>query len=241
MLSLSLSAVLFLGLCISSAVGYGQKILVLGGDGMLGSETVARLKLRGNDITVLHRGTWYWDSSKRIKPWVNFIQCDRDYFNECADKLGDVTREKGMWDAVFDFSGYKPKQIKVNSYLNKLYISSGKRCQPRKTRELESKQREALAFLRAAGAWLFTTSHKVGNAYLPTTHESGRLRRKEFWDCTRPHLSWLQRLKDPVETRKKGLEDKTTTLHVHYTFLYISLTFLHDYNEIALFYILWKI
>ena len=152
MLSLGLSAVLFLGLCISSAVGYGQKILVLGGDGMLGSETVARLKLRGNDITVLHRGTWYWDSSKRIKPWVNFIQCDRDYFNECADKLGDVTREKGMWDAVFDFSGYKPKQIKVNSYLNKLYISSGKRCQPRKTRELESKQREALAFLRAAGA-----------------------------------------------------------------------------------------
>ena len=124
MLSLGLSAVLFLGLCISSAVGYGQKILVLGGDGMLGSETVARLKLRGNDITVLHRGTWYWDSSKRIKPWVNFIQCDRDYFNECSDKLEDVTREKGMWDAVFDFSGYKPKQIKVNSYLNKLYISS---------------------------------------------------------------------------------------------------------------------
>lgn len=123
MLSLGLSAVLFLGLCISSAVGYGQKILVLGGDGMLGSETVARLKLRGNDITVLHRGTWYWDSSKRIKPWVNFIQCDRDYFNECADKLGDVTREKGMWDAVFDFSGYKSKQIKVNSYLNKLFIS----------------------------------------------------------------------------------------------------------------------
>ena len=141
MLSFGLSAVLFLGLCISSAVGYGQKILVLGGDGMLGSETVARLKLRGNDITVLHRGTWYWDSSKRIKPWVNFIQCDRDYFNECSDKLEDVTREKGMWDAVFDFSGYKPKQIKVNSYLNKLYISSGKRCQPRKTREQESKQR----------------------------------------------------------------------------------------------------
>ena len=152
MLSFGLSAVLFLGLCISSAVGYGQKILVLGGDGMLGSETVARLKLRGNDITVLHRGTWYWDSSKRIKPWVNFIQCDRDYFNECSDKLEDVTREKGMWDAVFDFSGYKPKQIKVNSYLNKLYISSGKRCQPRKTRELEAKQRGALAFLRAAGA-----------------------------------------------------------------------------------------
>lgn len=93
---------------------YQQKILVLGGDGMLGSETVARLKLRGHDITILHRGTWYWDSALRIKPWVNFVQCDREDFDVCADKLGDITREKGMFDAVIDFSGYKPSHIKVN-------------------------------------------------------------------------------------------------------------------------------
>ena len=94
---------------------YRQRVLVLGGDGMLGSETVARLKLRGHDITILHRGRWYWDSALRIKPWVNFIQCDRDHFNGCADKLTDITREKGMFDVVMDFSGYKPSHIKVNS------------------------------------------------------------------------------------------------------------------------------
>lgn len=79
---------------------------------MLGSETVARLKLRGHDATILHRGNWYWDSSIRIKPWVNYIQCDRDNLNDCADKLGDITREKGIFDAVIDFSGYRPSQIK---------------------------------------------------------------------------------------------------------------------------------
>lgn len=79
---------------------------------MLGSETVARLKLRGHDITILHRGTWYWDSALRIKPWVKFVQCDREDFDVCADKLGDITREKGIFDAVIDFSGYKPSHIK---------------------------------------------------------------------------------------------------------------------------------
>ena len=80
---------------------------------MLGSETVAKLKIKGHDITVLHRGTWYWDSVLRIKPWVNFIQCDREQIDNCADKLGDIAREKGMFDLVIDFSGYKPSNIKV--------------------------------------------------------------------------------------------------------------------------------
>ena len=112
MYSLFLFAVLYLG--TPSRAQNRKRILVLGGDGMLGSETVARLKLRGHDITILHRGKWYWDSSIRIKPWVNFVQCDRDRFNMCADQLGDITREKGMFDAVIDFSGYRPSQIKVN-------------------------------------------------------------------------------------------------------------------------------
>ena len=110
---LALFALLCLSSCAQNAAQSRKKILVLGGDGMLGSETVARLKLRGHDITVLHRGNWYWDSSLRIKPWVNFIQCDRDHLKECFDKLGDVTREKGLWDAVIDFSGYTPNHIKV--------------------------------------------------------------------------------------------------------------------------------
>lgn len=106
-------------LCFTSSSGaqsrYRQRILVLGGDGMLGSETVARLKLRGHDITIAHRGTWYWDSALRIKPWVKFVPCDRAKFNDCAERLGDVTQEKGMFDVVFDFSGYRSSDIKVNS------------------------------------------------------------------------------------------------------------------------------
>lgn len=107
-------------LCFTSSSGaqsrYRQRILVLGGDGMLGSETVARLKLRGHDITIAHRGTWYWDSALRIKPWVKFVPCDRAKFNDCAERLGDVTQEKGMFDAVFDFSGYRSSDVKVNSH-----------------------------------------------------------------------------------------------------------------------------
>ena len=33
-----------------------------------------------------------------------------------------------------------------------------------------------------------------------------------------------------TNTQTIGLEGKTTTLHVHHTFLYISLPFLHDYD-----------
>ena len=114
MTSLALLAVLCFSFSFLSIVQAQKRILVLGGDGMLGSETVARLKLRGHDITVLHRGNWYWDSSTRIKPWVNFVRCDRDSFNECVVQLVDITKEKGLFDAVIDFSGYKPGQVKVN-------------------------------------------------------------------------------------------------------------------------------
>lgn len=112
MTSLALLAVLCFSFSFLSIVQARKRILVLGGDGMLGSETVARLKLRGHDITVLHRGNWYWDSSTRIKPWVNFVRCDRDSFNECVVQLVDITKEKGLFDAVIDFSGYKPGQVK---------------------------------------------------------------------------------------------------------------------------------
>ena len=108
----------FLFLCFAStglAQPQRKKILVLGGDGLLGSETVARLKLRGHDVTVLNRGTWYWDSAERIKPVVTFIQCDRNKLNACSQKLQDVTREKIFFDVVMDFSGYRRHHIKVTN------------------------------------------------------------------------------------------------------------------------------
>ena len=63
-----------------------------------------------------------------------------------------------------------------------------------KTRELEAKPRGALASVRDSGTWLLTTSRKADNAY-----------QEEFWDCTRPHLSWLR---DSTIRRLDGNEAK---------------------------------
>ena len=47
--------------------------------------------------------------------------------------------------------------------------------------------------------------------------------------CVKEVSVGTSRSDDAMATRKKkGLEEKTITLHVHHTFLYISLPFLHD-------------
>ena len=54
-----------------------QKILLLGGNGMLGGETAVKLLEAGHQVHVLNRGNWYHDSTIRIKPFVRHIKCDR--------------------------------------------------------------------------------------------------------------------------------------------------------------------
>ena len=55
------------------------KILVFGGNGFLGGETVVELlSLNTFDITVVNRGNWKnYDSSIRIQPFVKTINIDR--------------------------------------------------------------------------------------------------------------------------------------------------------------------
>jgi len=88
----------------------GRKILVFGGNGFIGSETVRRLLDRGDQITIVNRGNWYFDSEERIKPYVSaHFKCNRD-------KLLEIECEELMtsdyYDAVIDFSSYNARQIK---------------------------------------------------------------------------------------------------------------------------------
>jgi nucleoside-diphosphate-sugar epimerase len=60
------------------------KILVFGGNGFLGGETVVEiLALNTFDITVINRGNWKnYDSNIRIRPFVKTINIDRcEYMN----------------------------------------------------------------------------------------------------------------------------------------------------------------
>ena len=88
----------------------GRKILVFGGNGFIGSEAVRRLLDKGDEITIVNRGNWYFDSDQRIKPFVkeHFI-CDRDMRmrTECKEIL-----TSGYYDAVIDFSSYNARQLK---------------------------------------------------------------------------------------------------------------------------------
>ncbi len=55
------------------------KLLIFGGNGFLGGETVVEiLALQTFDITVVNRGNWKdYDASFRIRPFVKTIVIDR--------------------------------------------------------------------------------------------------------------------------------------------------------------------
>ena len=97
----------FLATCAS----FGKKeILVLGGNGFIGSATTVALLDNGHSITLLNRGNAYFDSDTRIKPHVSRrILCDREksLSLECKDLLVDKTH----YDVVIDFTSYTPKQV----------------------------------------------------------------------------------------------------------------------------------
>lgn len=97
---------------------YSLNILVLGGDGMLGSATVKHF-IEGNkreqryNLTLLNRGNWYWDTEETIKPLVHHFQCTRgDGFRENCQKLYDGV----VYDVVVDFSCYHPLDMEVSFF-----------------------------------------------------------------------------------------------------------------------------
>lgn len=95
-----------------------KKILSLGGNGMIGSATLARLISKGEraeegyDITLVSRGSWPFDSETRIAPYVKSINCDRQLGLANCPELMEEIESTDQYYAVLDFSGYTPNWVK---------------------------------------------------------------------------------------------------------------------------------
>ncbi|XP_076332751.1 uncharacterized protein LOC143237408 [Tachypleus tridentatus] len=106
-----------------------KNILVFGGNGFIGSDCVNVLK-KEHKITLVNRGTPYWDAEKRVLPYVTLVSCDRNAGLENCAKFMQYLEQISNIDFVIDFSGYRPEVIqnackvlrgKVGTYI---YISS---------------------------------------------------------------------------------------------------------------------
>ncbi|CAF2325997.1 unnamed protein product [Rotaria sp. Silwood2] len=88
------------------------KILIFGGNGFLGGETVVELlALNTFDITVVNRGNWKnYDSNIRIRPFVKTINIDRKSSTAVEQLRSSIGDEH--FDAVIDFSAYDSDVVK---------------------------------------------------------------------------------------------------------------------------------
>jgi nucleoside-diphosphate-sugar epimerase len=109
------------------------RILVLGGNGMMGSDFVYRVrntlekKHAGThrfEITTLNRGNHYWDSEDRVENILDKkIICGRKELKHCGQEVFGSSGK--VFDFVVDFSGYKKKYVKYvldKIQVQKLYI-----------------------------------------------------------------------------------------------------------------------
>lgn len=79
---------------------------------MIGTATLSRLIDDGSyDIYLVSRGTWPFDSSEVIQPFVHSIICDRSNDLSNCDDLMKVVQDTDAFYAVLDFSGFEPKWI----------------------------------------------------------------------------------------------------------------------------------
>ncbi|KAF0289396.1 Chloroplast stem-loop binding protein b, chloroplastic [Amphibalanus amphitrite] len=86
-----------------------QSVLMVGGNGLMGGETASLLISEGTfDLTLLNRGTVYFDSAQRIDPHVNHICCDR---RGSLTELESETTRRGRWDFVIDFCAYRASDV----------------------------------------------------------------------------------------------------------------------------------
>ena len=93
-----------------STLSIESHCLILGGNGFLGSSFVAKVLATGNKhVTVLNRGSVYFDSNSRIKPYVTSLVCDRYNIYKCSE----LVNSNQYYDAVVDFSTYYAEDIQV--------------------------------------------------------------------------------------------------------------------------------
>lgn len=98
-------------------------ILILGGNGFIGAESVANLLSTYGDeykLILLNRGNWSdWDLSTRIKPHIHEnIIFDRQKGNDhelkaVLDKY--LVQPLFKFEAIIDFSGFKTKEVSMIS------------------------------------------------------------------------------------------------------------------------------
>lgn len=104
---MSLVFIVFLASLSSVSCGTVKRVLVFGGNGLIGAASVDRMLEQGHELTLVTRGNWYWDTEETIKPRVNHVKCDR------MKKLRDCWAQfPEYFDAIVDFSGFDPYMIK---------------------------------------------------------------------------------------------------------------------------------
>jgi len=93
--------------------GYLPKnVLVFGGNGFMGAALVGKLIERGDNLTLVNRGNWYWDSGTTIRPLITHVRCDRQMsLHSCTDINRLLHNNKIYFDAVVDFSGYHVRAV----------------------------------------------------------------------------------------------------------------------------------
>ena len=88
-----------------------RSVLVFGGNGFLGSETVSALIELGCNVTIVNRGGRYWDAEERVFSRVRSIECDREKKLEdgCPQLFADPATDR--YDFVIDFSAKNDKYL----------------------------------------------------------------------------------------------------------------------------------
>jgi nucleoside-diphosphate-sugar epimerase len=84
-----------------------RRILLLGGNGLIGSAVAERLLQEGHHVTTANRGNWNWDTDAILKPRLKFIYCDRNFVEDTCKGL----YFSGVYDTVIDFSTYREEQM----------------------------------------------------------------------------------------------------------------------------------
>lgn len=87
------------------------RLLVLGGTKYLGRHFVTHALREGHDLTLFHRGR----TGVGLFPGVRRLRGDRDGDGDPGGSLAAL--RKGEWDAVVDFSGFLPRQVRATARL----------------------------------------------------------------------------------------------------------------------------